>query len=320
MVGPRSLFLHVGVPKCGSSALQDWAGTNRALLARQGLDWPEPEATDHMAARHQWLVNALRFGPDARLEQALAAASGDVLISAEGLSRHLDDFDPAHLEWFRAVTAGWDVRLILMTRAPGDWVRAMWKDFMLNPAANADEYGLAVGLADFAALPRVRRLGDVRRLGRDLGAAYGARDLTEIDADGDWLPALGRLLDIDLTGASAPPRRHESVSDAVVPVIRAINALAEDRDGSDAALSGPLLALLQQALDSRNDSLRALEAAHGPGLAAQAEALSAAVARLPALAEAQGGDPASALVIETMAARLDALGGAGPDERKGDAA
>mgnify|MGYP000962045235 CR=1 FL=1 len=92
-------------------------------------------------------------------------------------------------------------------------------------------------------------------------------------------------------------------------------------------------AILDAPLDRFAESIRPSAAAADPapvaaptlppaagGLAGQAEALAARAGTLAALAEAQGGDPASALVIETMAARLDALGGAGPDERKGDAA
>lgn len=119
----RTLFLHAGLPKCASSALQDWAESNRALLADQGIGWPETDPAGLAAARHQWLVDALvgAASARARLETVLGQATGDLLISAEALATGLHDFPEAGLSWFRAATQGWRVRLILLTRPISDW-------------------------------------------------------------------------------------------------------------------------------------------------------------------------------------------------------
>ena len=296
MPGRRSLFLHVGLPHCGSSALQDWAGTNRALLAAQGLVWPDTDDCGLMAARHRWLVSALRHGPDGRLPAVLAQAEGDVLISAEGLTLRFHDFAPEHLAWFRDVTAGWDVRLILMTRDLSGWQRSMWKQCMINPPEEGMDFALDLDMADFAARPRVQKLTDLKGLRRDLAAGFGARDLIELSSLDNWMPKLARLIDIDATGATVPERRHESIADSVVPAVLRINALGARGGPRDA-----LLALMQDTLDTRNDTLRELARRHRARLDAGAEALAALLDELEADSRAE---PTTAWLFQAMAEQL----------------
>lgn len=303
MAERRSLFLHVGLPHCGSSALQDWAGTNRALLAAQGLVWPETDACGLMAARHRWLVRALRHGPDARLREVLAQAGGDVLISAEGLTLHFHDFAPEHLAWFREETAGWDVRLILMTRDLSGWQRSMWKQCMINPPEEGMDFALDLDMADFAARPRVQKLTDLKGLRRDLAAGFGARDVIELSAQDDWMPKLARVIDVDPAGATVPERRHESIADSVVPAVRRINAL-----GAEGGPRDVLLALMQETLDTRNDRLRELARLQAARLDEEAPALAGLLDRLEA---ESGGDPTAAWLFQAMAEQLQRRRGKG---------
>lgn len=294
----RSLFLHVGLPHCGSSALQDWAATNRDLMAAQGLVWPDTDDCGLMAGRHRWLVETLLSGPDERLPAVLAgAAGGDVLISAEGLTLRFHDFPSGHLDWFRQVTAGWDVRLILMTRDLSGWQRSMWKQCMINRPEPGMDFALSIDMADFAARPRVQQLTDLKALRRDLVAGFGARDLIELSSLDDWMPKLARALDVDPARATIPERRHESIADAVVPVVLAINALGEAGGPRDA-----LLALMQETLDTRNDTLRELARQQAGAAAAGAETLAAALSQLE---EACAGQPTAGWLLHAMAEELD---------------
>lgn len=305
MADRRSLFLHVGLPKCAASALQDWAGTNRDLLAAQGITWPGTQDEGLMAARHHWLVATLRFGAPDRLAEVLSHASGDVLMSAEGLTRHFDEFPAERLAAFRAATAGWDVRVILMHRHIGAWQRSMWKQAMISPGDAAEEYGLALDLPDFAALPRMRRLADLAALRRDLTAGFGARDVAVIAADGDWLADLAGVLDVDLSRATTPPRRHESFADAAIPLVRAINAVSQDvRE-----LRDPLLGLMQLALGSADDQLRTLAHRHGAAALAAPDTIGPLLKDLSAACRSE---PGALWIVDGMG---DLLAGAPAQER-----
>lgn len=300
--------MHVGLPRCASSSLQDWAGTNSALLAQQGIVWPEVDDAGLEAARHQWLVEALKVGSDGRLERVLADhGNDDILISSEGLSLQFDHFPTEQLDWFRQATAGWEVRLILMTREILDWQRSMWKQCMVNPVQDGTDFGLSVDMADFGGLPRIRRLMDIRRLSRDMEKGFGAKDVTVVSSDGDWLTDLARLMDLDLSSATMPPRRQESLPDAVIEIVRAINA-----EGTAGGPREGLLALLQMALDTRSDSLRELLRQKGPLLAGQIDAVAEAMDRVAKRCSLM---PATRIAIETMIERLAELGPAVETDR-----
>lgn len=296
----RTLFLHVGLPKCASSALQDWADANRTALAAQGLDWPDPTPAGLVTARHQWLVGALRVDGDmARLSSELAAAPGDILISAEGLSLQFEDFPEQHLAAFRNATLGWSVRLILMTRGMTAWQHSMWKQCMINPQRPDAGFGLPLDLADFSKLPRIQRLTALPRLKDALARGYGARDLTEIDVEGNWAAALAGLLDIDMTGLAQPIRRNESIPATATDVVRAINA-----EGLDGGPRDGLLALMQLALETGNDTLRELVRAREPGAVGDLPELRAALGRIAARL---GAGTANTLTLEAMDVRLTEL-------------
>ena len=91
----RRAYLHVGTPKSGTSYLQDKLALNRALLEKQGLEYPRTRTGDHFeaaldligerwageeeAARGQWdalAVEAHRSGRDVLVSHEILAAAG----------------------------------------------------------------------------------------------------------------------------------------------------------------------------------------------------------------------------------------------------
>jgi hypothetical protein len=86
----QRVFLHVGLPKTGTTYVQTVLWRNRAALAEQGLLYPGPRRREHMWAsmvvrEHPGLPrrNPRAQGAWARLLEQVAAAPDDVLISHE---------------------------------------------------------------------------------------------------------------------------------------------------------------------------------------------------------------------------------------------
>lgn len=93
-----SVFVHIGMPKCGSTALQRTLAGNRGLLHKHGVSYPG-EAQDHVAlcARfhragtgHFYFRNTGTGAAEAEtqadaLMAEVADASGDVILSSEYL-------------------------------------------------------------------------------------------------------------------------------------------------------------------------------------------------------------------------------------------
>lgn len=61
---PRTVWVHVGLPKAGSTSLQTFLMANRARLAVHGVDYPATGPYHHKVAQHVWAraMKGPRFG------------------------------------------------------------------------------------------------------------------------------------------------------------------------------------------------------------------------------------------------------------------
>jgi hypothetical protein len=218
----RRLFLHVGLPKTGTSALQRYLWNERTALAAQGLTYPD--ATDPVDRKQAVLVPDLVSGSGGRLiAEWLQDRDGDVVVSHEGLSNHLVDFSPDALERFRGATRAWEVHVVLVTRDPEPWITSYHRQCVLNPPKGLNPLsGTAAPREAIAAHPRVELLTDHARLAASLKRAFGATDVTRVAfEDPDWVAQVFAVL-----GQSAPvalPRVNDSVPGWMAEILRRMN-------------------------------------------------------------------------------------------------
>ncbi|WP_242110300.1 hypothetical protein [Luteimonas aquatica] len=213
------------MPKTATSALQRWLHRNALLLASAGACYPDGA---HLRGdKHQFLVGELRRGGTtlARLLPRLRHTTA--IFSAEGLSNHFYDFDPAALRRFRQDTAGIDIEILMVTREREAWLRSYHKQCVVNPGNGAsDLWGTALTAAQIADHPRIRRLTDARQLGEDLLRGFGARRLHRLRFEEDWFAATLALLGLDAATAPPLPRANDSLPDWAVEVLRRLNGIA----------------------------------------------------------------------------------------------
>lgn len=107
---PRTLFIHIGLPKTGSTAIQNFCRDNVGLLAEHGIHWSKA-GTERHAHNHAGLVTAFlkrpaHAPPLTRLKSELAGAEWPerVLISAETFAARLDN--PGYLEAVETFSRG----------------------------------------------------------------------------------------------------------------------------------------------------------------------------------------------------------------------
>ena len=63
----RKMFLHIGLPKTGSTSLQFWAFAHRKALAQQGIFYPEPLMKAD-SPKHEELTDFFKRGDTERLD------------------------------------------------------------------------------------------------------------------------------------------------------------------------------------------------------------------------------------------------------------
>jgi hypothetical protein len=290
---PDRLFLHIGLPKTGTTAWQVWAEGNRAALLDRGIDLPD--AMDQNPwANHHFLRVAIRKGDVRTVSDMLEAARAPTLfVSNEGLSLHLHEMRPDRLRQFRDVVAGVEVICVLVLRRADDWVRSMYKQMLLNTQNAAAGYGTCETLEEFAARPQTQAMVDHPALARAAQVGYGARDCVVLDYEQAPFEGFCRVLGLDGTDdLPLPPRVHTSVSDAVAELVRQANGL-----GLDPEVRQALLAVIQEVTQTGHVTLIRADRTVPPSLR------SAAVL-LPVLRALRPTDPATSALWESLHGRL----------------
>ena len=226
MSGQKKIVLHVGLPKTGTSALQLWCNNNREALHEFGNDYPEPDK-NLSDPKHEFLVPDLQRNDLEKLRRILAENQWDViLLSTEGLTNHLYDFDPNALQTFRDLTVGYEVTIFLVAREEGSWLRSYYKQLVVNPPITEYNYATPLHYPAFCQLPRVRRLTDIPTLRTDLEAAFGAKEIVMAQYEEDWTATfLGVLGMANSTRRIEFDQVHDSVSDDLAELIRQVNAM-----------------------------------------------------------------------------------------------
>lgn len=129
MTADRSLFLHVGVHKTGTTALQKFLDDNRALLTQRGLYWPEverPPGITHTWGHHN-LAWTLRDGDSAGLWNAASQTfphSASIIISSEEFCLFRQ---PAKFRPIKAALKGFRIRPVCFLRRQDQLLESIYK-------------------------------------------------------------------------------------------------------------------------------------------------------------------------------------------------
>ena len=271
MPRPAHLFLHIGLPKTGTTAWQNWADTHRMSLRTRGLDYPEAMTVTN-SPNHSIIHKDMMQG---HVPQLLALLDGGrcdkMLLSDEGLSNTMYLCPETGFAAFRDATRGIEVTCILCVRAAEEWLTSMYGQSLFNRSNPRLGNGTAEPIEVFAQRPRIQALLDHDRLAADAVARFGAAGCRIIDYGDTAFPAFCAAMGLDTSGLPPPERANVSVTKAAKSIMRQVNAMRVEED-----LRNGMLWLLQQA---ERSSLNRLRGAGRPDVALSA-ALSSVVAAL----------------------------------------
>lgn len=130
--GRPPLYVHIGLPKTGTTYLQELLAANRELLKRSGIDYPlaYPEAMFHAAidlrgTREKWGLEEREVGGAwDRLVAEVRRSEGPVLISHENLSAAT----PEQIERVIGSFPDHEVHVVVTLRDLGRQLTAGWQE------------------------------------------------------------------------------------------------------------------------------------------------------------------------------------------------
>jgi hypothetical protein len=229
------IYIHIGMPKTGSTFLQRAMVASRPRLAELGFAYPEPPADTYARYQHVHLAHLVEAGQTeaaASFVAQAAASAPNVLISAERLYGQFGDRDgTATARWLEAVRdkTGRTIRILVYVRRQDIYAQSLYRATLRNPrmkrgsrdfhtwlAANRGRLDYAARLSVWAACPPI---GDRNMIVR----AYEAAQWPGGDLLTDFLDALGIP---ETAGFTRPPedKGNPSYSPAVTEYLRRTNA------------------------------------------------------------------------------------------------
>ncbi len=252
----KTIVLHIGLPKTGTTALQQWCHENRMTLRESGVDYPDLVESDE-DPKHQFLVHEMKSGSFGRLGAALNESTCEkIFLSTEGLSNQFLDFTPEQLAAFRKVVSDFSVIVFVVSRHWPSWVGSYYNQCVINPPVLGYPYATKLSCDDFSKLERVRYLGNLPSERDTLRSAFGADDVVSGEYEGNWLGLWGDLVGYPITDEMLAQRNNSPDAD-MIGLILEVNRSAV----SDGARS-LLLAAIQRAYKSNNTILSSYSRAH----------------------------------------------------------
>ncbi len=235
-ISQNSIIFHIGLPKCGSTAIQSKLFEQQTYLRSKGIYYPlDHIITDQYGPNHRFLTEILKTNSNEAeaivqsiLDVAIQSSCTTTILSHEGLTNHFVDIRDHFFALLASVNKTHTIKILLVYRPLKHFFYAYYKQNIVNPPTNDSlGYGSQLMPIEFFTLPRVQQLLRVGTMMSDLlyncpfaelnVLPYGATTL---------LDGLNAYLGIDLPAGTF--RKNVSLSDGSTEHIRSQNHLYFD--------------------------------------------------------------------------------------------
>ncbi|QKE65450.1 hypothetical protein HNE05_19475 [Aquipseudomonas campi] len=223
----KKIILHIGLPKTGSTALQQALHQSREALLRQGVLYPAKVHRED-DPKHNFVLDLVRKGQghDISSERGYKAASR-IVISNEALS---NDFYHHGIEQNRQLAEllrlHGELEICMVLRRESDWLKSYYKQAVINQSVKGkSHYQNSLPVDAFRELEPVRRLLDFGSLIQDVSAGFQAPVRVMRYEEIQVSQVIQYCTGLPVDPSSLRVRHNESVSDAAVEIMRQLNAV-----------------------------------------------------------------------------------------------
>lgn len=218
------LDLHIGLPKCGSTTIQEVLGRNRAMLRRHGIYYPASASKREEVANTELLSQLVSDTPtfEQELKTPFFLRAERMILSNENLSQRSRFVKPEALSAFGKYLkrAGIELRLSQVTRPLHAFLKSLYKQAIVNSEKN------------FMLYADLNQSGGIKAHGKSLAMYVDALEpfevvqlsLTEPDWEAKYFDKLG-IGWVEKGGVV----ENKSLSDVGAEVLRAFNGLETHR-------------------------------------------------------------------------------------------
>ena len=157
----QQLYLHIGTPKTGTSAIQSFLYQNYDALRAEGILYPKSIIQSAADPKQQSLFAAVQAGNRRdfiRLIQLLASESDEkatVTVSSEGFYHHTNSLTETSWELIRILDLLYDMRIIVFLRPQADFIESLYRQYIKNPKGITAEFGSSITIHELLRNQRI---------------------------------------------------------------------------------------------------------------------------------------------------------------------
>lgn len=191
----RKLFLHVGLPKTGTSAIQTSLFSNRDLLRKNGILYPDIMLKTN-PPKHQRLIKAFNQSDFVELKNWLDKNKYDsIILSTEGVTNHFYDFSDQSFELFKKAISNYNLIIVFVTRDKNSWLRSYYTQAVFNPqSSRTSYYGTTLLFKDFIEIKRIHDLSSFDQFEKDIINNLRPKKLIRLNHSRNIINEFGRSL------------------------------------------------------------------------------------------------------------------------------
>ena len=164
-----TLFLHIGLPKTGTTSLQHTLLDNHHILISNNILYPKKgiAQSKEYGPKHQLLFDFIRSNDLNQAEEYISEHSDltkrkkltSVVISHEGFTNHFYDLEEDLYEFINISLLYFKVVIVLSFKSLDKFFYSYYKQNIINPPIN-DElgYGKSLTAEEFLDLPRIQNI------------------------------------------------------------------------------------------------------------------------------------------------------------------
>ena len=158
----KKLFLHIGTPKTGTSALQHFLYKNHDKLKDEGILYPKSLVGSPDDPKHQPLYSCLYFHNRNDFDKILLKLSSEitdqvhtVILSSEGFYHHIDEFHKESWNMIRELSQQFTMRIVVSVRPQSEYIESLYRQYMKNPKGLIAEFGSGMTIQEVIQRPKV---------------------------------------------------------------------------------------------------------------------------------------------------------------------
>ncbi len=232
----RKLYLHIGPPKTGTSALQFFLYENREKLRASGIVYPANQVLSPQDPRHQFFFTAIRHAKSDRFEASMKALESEldhhihtVILSSEGFYHHIHEFIEQSWMFIRKLANTYSMRIIVYLRPQYEYIESLYRQYMQNPRGINAEFGSGMTIHELMERPRIMQNFDYHESLMKWASVVGEDRIIVRRYPKNVVADFLSVLNIKIKQQEPCQRRNVSLCREMAELLRCINTSFDDQ-------------------------------------------------------------------------------------------